>query len=107
MNKKELSERDICSKFIGPAIKLAGWAIPQPVVAELLVTSAPAPHLPVTDADHLCCLHQVMRLAMARRITSCTSIARSRTASGINSGPPRGHSLYQSRLSKADISCAN
>ncbi len=25
MNKKELSERDICSKFIGPAIKRAGW----------------------------------------------------------------------------------
>ena len=25
MNKKDLSERDICSKFIGPAIKHAGW----------------------------------------------------------------------------------
>jgi type I restriction enzyme, R subunit len=25
MNKKQLSERDICSKFIGPAIKRAGW----------------------------------------------------------------------------------
>jgi type I restriction enzyme, R subunit len=25
MNKKELSERDICSKFISPAIKRAGW----------------------------------------------------------------------------------
>src|SRR6266404_602708 len=25
MNKKELSERDICSKFIGPAVKRAGW----------------------------------------------------------------------------------
>src|ERR1700689_3162136 len=25
MNKKDLSERDICSKFIGPAIKRAGW----------------------------------------------------------------------------------
>jgi hypothetical protein len=25
MNKKDLSERDICSKFIGPAVKSAGW----------------------------------------------------------------------------------
>jgi type I restriction enzyme R subunit len=25
MNKRDLSERDICSKFIGPAIKRAGW----------------------------------------------------------------------------------
>jgi type I restriction enzyme R subunit len=25
MNKKDLSERDICSKFIGPAVAQAGW----------------------------------------------------------------------------------
>jgi len=25
MNEKDLSERDICSKFIGPAVKRAGW----------------------------------------------------------------------------------
>ncbi len=25
MNKKDLGERDICSKFIGPAVKRAGW----------------------------------------------------------------------------------
>jgi type I restriction enzyme R subunit len=25
MNKKDLSERDICTKFIGPAVKAAGW----------------------------------------------------------------------------------
>src|SRR4051795_9886068 len=25
MNKKGLSERDICTKFIGPAVKRAGW----------------------------------------------------------------------------------
>jgi hypothetical protein len=25
MNKKELSERDICTKFINPAIQNAGW----------------------------------------------------------------------------------
>jgi type I restriction enzyme R subunit len=25
MNKKDLSERDICSKFIGPSVKRAGW----------------------------------------------------------------------------------
>ena len=25
MNKKDLSERDICTKFITPAVKRAGW----------------------------------------------------------------------------------
>jgi len=25
MNKKDLTERDICSKFISPAVKCAGW----------------------------------------------------------------------------------
>src|ERR1017187_6501666 len=25
MNKKDLTERDICSKFVGPAVKRAGW----------------------------------------------------------------------------------
>jgi type I site-specific restriction endonuclease len=25
MNKKDLSERDICSMFIGPVVKRAGW----------------------------------------------------------------------------------
>jgi type I restriction enzyme, R subunit len=25
MNKEDLTERDICSKFIGPAVKRAGW----------------------------------------------------------------------------------
>lgn len=25
MNKKELSERDICTKFITPALRQAGW----------------------------------------------------------------------------------
>jgi type I restriction enzyme R subunit len=25
MNEKDLSERDICSKFLGPAVKRAGW----------------------------------------------------------------------------------
>jgi type I restriction enzyme R subunit len=25
MNKRDLSERDICTKYITPAVKLAGW----------------------------------------------------------------------------------
>ena len=25
MNKRDMSERDICTKFITPAVKLAGW----------------------------------------------------------------------------------
>jgi type I restriction enzyme R subunit len=27
MNKKDLSERDICTKFITPAVKQAGWDV--------------------------------------------------------------------------------
>jgi type I restriction enzyme R subunit len=29
MNKKDLSERDICSKFTGPAVKCAGYDMMQ------------------------------------------------------------------------------
>ena len=27
MNKKDLSERDICTKFITPAVQRAGWDV--------------------------------------------------------------------------------
>lgn len=27
MDKKKLSERDICSKFINPALEQAGWVV--------------------------------------------------------------------------------
>lgn len=38
MNKKELSERDICSKFINPAIKQAGWNMKKQVREEVSFT---------------------------------------------------------------------
>ncbi len=38
MNKKELSERDICSKFINPAIKQAGWNMKRQVREEVSFT---------------------------------------------------------------------
>ncbi|TSA80587.1 DEAD/DEAH box helicase [Deinococcus detaillensis] len=38
MNKKELSERDICSKFITPAIQKAGWDLQTQVREELYLT---------------------------------------------------------------------
>ena len=38
MNKKELSERDICSKFINPAIEKAGWNIRTQVREEVTFT---------------------------------------------------------------------
>src|SRR6266568_2017045 len=69
--------------------------IQQSVIAELLPAAAPAPHLPVADADHPAACHQVMRLAIARRITSCTFIARSTTASGITLRPSSGRELYR------------
>jgi hypothetical protein len=28
MNKRDLSERDICTKFITPALRQAGWFVP-------------------------------------------------------------------------------
>jgi len=38
MNKKELSERDICTKFINPAIKNAGWDMRKQVREEVSFT---------------------------------------------------------------------
>lgn len=38
MNKKELSERDICTKYIAPAIQAAGWDIHSQVREELTFT---------------------------------------------------------------------
>lgn len=38
MNKKELSERDICTKFINPAIKLAGWNVKKQIREEVFFT---------------------------------------------------------------------
>jgi type I restriction enzyme R subunit len=38
MNKKELSERDICTKFINPAIKQAGWDMQKQVREEVSFT---------------------------------------------------------------------
>jgi len=38
MNKKDLSERDICSKFINPAIQKAGWHMQKQVREEVFFT---------------------------------------------------------------------
>lgn len=38
MNKKDLSERDICSKFINPAIIKAGWNMKKQVREEVSFT---------------------------------------------------------------------
>ena len=38
MNKKELSERDICTKFITPAIQNAGWDIRRQIREEVTFT---------------------------------------------------------------------
>lgn len=38
MNKKELSERDICTKFINPAIQKAGWDLKKQVREEVSFT---------------------------------------------------------------------
>jgi type I restriction enzyme R subunit len=38
MNKKQLSERDICSKFITPALQRAGWNIQTQIREELTLT---------------------------------------------------------------------
>jgi len=39
MDKKSLSERDICTKFITPAIKQAGWDIEKQVREEFSFTA--------------------------------------------------------------------
>jgi type I restriction enzyme R subunit len=38
MNKKTLSERDICTKFIAPAISAVGWDIQRQVREEVSFT---------------------------------------------------------------------
>jgi type I restriction enzyme R subunit len=38
MNKKDLSERDICTKFITPALKNAGWDIDKQILEEVFFT---------------------------------------------------------------------
>ena len=39
MNKKDLSERDICTKYITPAIKQAGWDVMTQIREEVYFTS--------------------------------------------------------------------
>ena len=41
LEKKNLSERDICSKFITPAIILAGWDHQHQIREEVNVTNRP------------------------------------------------------------------
>src|SRR5271167_1791704 len=38
MNKKDLTERDICSKFIGPAVRRAGWDVMSQIREEVSFT---------------------------------------------------------------------
>ena len=38
MNKKSFSERDICTKFITPAIEKSGWDINKQVLEEVSFT---------------------------------------------------------------------
>ncbi|MFC1853099.1 hypothetical protein ACFL27_23115 [candidate division CSSED10-310 bacterium] len=38
MDKKKLSERDICTKFITPSLKRAGWDIKQQIREEVTLT---------------------------------------------------------------------
>mgnify|MGYP000678106678 CR=1 FL=1 len=38
MNKKDLTERDICTKFINPSIQQAGWDIRKQVREEVFFT---------------------------------------------------------------------
>ncbi len=39
MNKKDLSERDICTKFITPAIEKAGWDKNTQLIEEVSFTA--------------------------------------------------------------------
>src|SRR5438067_5329624 len=52
-------------------------SIEQPVIAELFVALPPTTHVPLANADDLGRLPPLIRFAMARKITSCTFIARS------------------------------
>ena len=41
MNKKDLSERDICTKFITPAVQQAGWDLYSQIREEILLHQRP------------------------------------------------------------------
>ena len=38
MSKKDLSERDICTKFITPALQKAGWDLQKQILEEVFFT---------------------------------------------------------------------
>ena len=41
IDKKSLSERDICTKFISPAIERAGWDMQNQLREEVYITKGP------------------------------------------------------------------
>lgn len=41
INKRDLSERDICTKFITPAVKRAGWDVMSQIREEVTFTKGP------------------------------------------------------------------
>jgi hypothetical protein len=60
MNKKDLSERDICSKFIGPAVKRSAWDGMMQIREEAHWRTETHGHLPVAAlsraaTDKPCC----------------------------------------------------
>jgi len=56
---------------------LTSPAIEQSVIAILLVTFSPAPHVPITDTSISAACQYVIFFAIARNSNSCTFIARS------------------------------
>ena len=62
-------------RFLAPMVE-------QPVIADLVVTFAPASHVPVVDPDDLGHLPSRNLLRQARKITACTFIARFIVACG-------------------------
>lgn len=55
MSKKQLSERDICTQFITPALQQAGWDIASQVREEFLLTKG---RIIVRGRLHTCAQHK-------------------------------------------------
>jgi len=77
----------------------------QPGVAMFLIATLPTPKLPIVNTEILAACHHVICLAIARKITSCTFIARSQAASALRFMPHTG--MPKTSRFKADTSCAN
>ena len=58
MNKKTLSERDICTRYITPALEKSGWDKQLQILEEVSFTDGKIYVLEANNTNYFCCLDQ-------------------------------------------------